>query len=112
MATRSNITGIIRGDTITINISATGIDLTGYTIFFTIKRTYNSSDSNDSSAVIKKTWVSAGATTSTVISAAESKIPPMTYKYDVQYKDLNGNIVTLAYGDFEIINEVTNRTTA
>jgi hypothetical protein len=116
MATQSDISGIVRGDTLTINISAqndnlTPIDLTGYTIFFTLRKYYDTTDTTDTRATIEKTWVSAGSSTSIVITATEMKIEPTIYKYDVQYKDLGNNIVTIAYGDFEIINEATNRAT-
>ena len=94
-----------------MNVSVTGVDITGYTFFFTLRTVYDLADTTDANAVIKKTWTSNSASsTSITISAAEAKLQPMKYKYDVQYKDLADNITTLVYGDFEIINESTNRT--
>ena len=117
MATKSDILKkIIRGDGLLINVSAqndqgTPIDLTGYTLFFTLRQYYDPTDLTDTNAVLKKTWVSAGVTTFISITGEEMKINPQIYKYDVQYVAPSGQPVTLVYGDFEVLNETTNRST-
>jgi hypothetical protein len=117
MATKSDILRqIIRGDGLVINVSAQNdlgvpIDLTGYTLFFTLRQCYDPSDETDTNAVLKKTWVSVGATTALSLTGTEMKLNPQIYKYDVQYVAPAGQPVTLVYGDFEVINETTNRST-
>lgn len=116
MATKSDIRGIIRGDTQSLTIDFTestpAVNIIGWTFFFTLRKYYDIQDNIDSGngVVIKKTWgASTSPATTIVISDLEMKIDPGTYVYDMQYKDLSGNVVTVVYGQFEVLNEATVR---
>lgn len=106
----------IKGDTwsrvITVTISNLPLDITGFTFFATLKSDYDD-DATDSTAVYQKTWTTHsdptdGQTTWTA-DPTDTNIPAGIYKYDIQYKDLSGNIETVAFGQFEVLPEVTNR---
>jgi hypothetical protein len=107
-----------RGDDKTLNLTFTNssgaaIDITGYSIFFTVK---NISDvtTDDSLAIISKTVTShtdaAAGLTSISLTNSDTNITINTYKYDIQSKDGSGNINTILTGNFIINNDVTKRT--
>lgn len=97
----SNIS-MFRGDSKTFNFKFTdsdgsALDITGHTIFFTVKPNIDD-DSTDSSAVIKKDITShynaeAGESQLT-ISSDDSNVDAKNYVYDIQLKDASGNIHT------------------
>jgi len=91
------------------------IDITGYTIFFTVKTLANI-DSADTTAIIQKT-----IETHTDPTQGESLIELTntdtdqtagSYWYDVQVKTPAGNITSCMKGQFEIMQDVTKRTSA
>ena len=111
-----------RGDSQTWNLSfvdsnSSAINITGYTVFFTIKNKntfYN--DSDDTTALVQKnvtshTVATSGLSELTLSPNDTSSISPGTYIYDMQLKDATGNIITLIRGDFLIDADVTRRTT-
>jgi len=90
---------LIRGDDqfFVLKFKQAGVvkDITGWTIFFTLKK---NQDDADSAAVIKKTITSHADPTQgeTEFRIAASETDPLQgiYYYDVQYKNTSGNVGT------------------
>lgn len=106
----------IRGDTFELTISFKDGDLaqniTGWTIFFTLK---NNIDDADADAVISKdvtqhTSPTAGVT-QILLTAAETTDLNGSYYYDIQYKDTIGVIKTFLYGKITFTKDITRRIT-
>lgn len=115
----AKIENVIRGDTHTINltISSSGsrVDLTGYTVFFTVNAEKN--PASDTSAVIQKNITShtdptEGQTTISLSSSDTASVTPGSYWYDIQLKDGDGNITSFAKDRFLVVSDITRRTTA
>lgn len=110
---------IIKGDSLTIPIinslpNGAWLNITGYTFYFTIKNKPDS-DSNDSTAIYKKTWIvhsnpTLGQTILSLTAEESNSIPAGNYYADVQWKAPNGQIKTPAIFTFSVQNAVTNRT--
>jgi hypothetical protein len=107
-----------RGDSITYRLKFTdgsnAVDITGYTIYFTVKnKTDNETD--DTLAVITKDVTShtdaLNGITDVILSASDMSIDVGAYKYDFQFKTGAGDISTVSLGEYEIIDDVTKRTT-
>ncbi len=108
----------IRGDSHTINLAitngGTAVNLTGYTVFFTVNASEAPAD--DTSAVIQKTVTSHSAPTlgQTIISLAPadtSSLTPGTFWYDIQLKDPSGNVTSFDKDKFILVSDITRRTT-
>jgi len=89
------------------------IDITGYTIFFTVKTLANI-DSDDTTAIIQKnitthTSPTAGQSLLT-LTTTDTDQTAGTYWYDLQVKTLSGNIISCEKGEFIISQDVTKRT--
>lgn len=89
------------------------IDITGYTVFFTLKEV-NDKAPNDDNAKIAKTITShtdatAGETT-IALDPSDTNLPYGIYKYDIQTKDPSGFITTVVIGDATVTDDVTKRT--
>ena len=113
-----NIISIYRGDDdqrlITFTVKATGvaIDITGWEIFFTVKK---DKDDIDDDALIAKSWTShtspsEGQTTLT-LTATDTTLDPGIYTCDFQIKKVDGAIKTIVVMPFEIFIDITRRTT-
>jgi len=111
---------LIRGDSKTYDITikdgdGVAIDITGYTIFFTVK---TSIDNNltDTTAVIKKTITShinpTEGKTQISLTEDDTNIEPCVYYYDIQLKSIGGDIKTPSEypARFTILGDVTRRT--
>ena len=107
---------VYRGDTITLPISfvdgdGNAIDISGWTLFFTLK---NAIDDTDDSAVLKvdvSGHVDAiNGLTKIVLPDSDTDDLAGEYYYDIQYKDGSGNIRTIISGHFEFVKDVTRRT--
>jgi len=92
------------------------IDITGYTIFFTVKnkQTYIDSITDTTDGLIQKTVTShttpaSGISALSLVPADTSSLAPTNYIYDMQLKDGAGKILTFIEGNFEIIADVTRR---
>jgi len=88
------------------------IDITGATIFFTVKE--NETDA-DADALISKDITShtdptAGKTSIDITAADTNDLDPGTYYYDIQYKSALGKIATIEKGNFTILADITRRT--
>lgn len=116
MATHQNL-NFDEGDDFPYSVTLTdengdAIDLTGYTFYMTIKKKKNDSDEN---AVFKKTVTSIpnptlGRVTITIDRDDTLSISPGIYSYDIKYKDDGGDIRTVIYGDFKLIQAITDIT--
>jgi hypothetical protein len=108
---------IIRGDDVAINATfkddaGVAINITGYTVFFTVKDNYTSTD--DTGALISKTITSHSAPTlgqTTInITNTDSNLAEGDYFYDFQLKDTSSKIASTQRGSLSIILDVTRRT--
>ncbi len=118
MASTGVTVDMIRNDNRTFTLTFTdengaAIDITGFTCFFTVKE--NMSDSDDD-AKIKQTWSSHSDPTNgesqfSLIPADTASLSGMYY-FDVQIKDLSSKIYTTMIGYFNIVEDVTLRTSA
>lgn len=112
------IKNYIRGDSRLISISifqsdgVTPFNLTGCEVFFTVNANSNNTSDNDSSAIIalKNSTITnptLGVANIQISNVNTQDIAPGTYYYDVQLKDANGNITSLAQNQFLVIADVT-----
>lgn len=109
---------IIRGDSESIIVDLkennTPLDITGMTIFFTVKPALTD-DLTDSTAIITKNVTSLTDPTSGIatidLTPSDTNKTPGIYYYDVQFKDADGVITSIPYGTLEIIHDVGRRTT-
>lgn len=90
------------------------IDITGYTVYFTVKKKPDADD-DDSSAVIKKdvsvhTDPTNGETSIEIAKADTEDVEPRRYVYDLQLKDASDKIASSKFGVLEVIPDITNRT--
>lgn len=112
------INNYIRGDSRLISVSifkadgVTPFDLTGCELFFTVNINSNNTTDTDAGAVIALknnaiTNPTLGVATIQISNANTQDITPETYYYDIQLKDSNGNITSLAQNQFVVIADVT-----
>ena len=89
------------------------LDITGYTLFFTVK-TLATLDSADTSAIIQKSITSHTDPTHgkslIELSNTDTDETAGTYYYDVQLKSPTGAITSCVKGEFIIEQDVTKRT--
>jgi hypothetical protein len=111
----SGIQDFYRGDTqrykLTLKDVSTGtpIDLTGATIWFTMKSAITDDDTN---AVIQKQVTNhidaINGVTEIVISSAETQDLKLgSYYYDFQYVASNGDVKTILTGKVKVLGDVT-----
>ena len=101
-----------RGDSLPLLISFTNSDgtptnITGWTLFFTLKQFEND---DDSLALIQKTVTThsnptGGQSLITIPSSSTGILG--VFPYDVQYKDTAGLILTVVRGTIEFIQDIT-----
>ena len=112
---------VYRGDDKTFSLTFTdsgggAIDISGWTIFFTVKKQANLSAPDDTDALIQKDIVThddpINGKTNIVLTPADTNITPDNHFCDIQTKDDSGNIGTVAVGLFEVHTDVTRRTSA
>lgn len=112
MAKLTGKNALICGDSRTLALDFP-FDLTGYTVFFTVKP-QDDTATDDSSALIQKTVTShvdpTNGLTNIVLSNTDTRIAPDTYVYDIQAKDGSGNISSTASQAIEFVNDITKRT--
>ncbi len=114
---------IIRGDDYSSTITFTDqsgepINITGYTVFFTVKRkgTLKGSDT-DTQAIIAKTITvhsdpTEGQTTLTLTNTETTILPTGSFVADIQIKDDSGLIASSQVFSFRVLPDVTRRTDA
>jgi len=93
-------------------ITKVPIDITGWKIYFTVKK--NKGDSDDV-AMIKVDWTShtdpVNGQTTLTLADTDTDIDPAIYICDIQIKRPAGTIKTIDVLDFEIHTDITRRTT-
>lgn len=109
---------VIRGDTwkikLTIQEDNAAADITGYQYWFTMKEDI---DKADTSAAIQEVFTAAGADAAagimvlTIPATATELVSPGYYLYDIQQKNLSGEIQTLMIGQVLVESDVTRSTT-
>lgn len=108
---------IVRGDDKLIQLQFTKddlpIDITGWTVFFTIKQTTDKI-ADDSSAVLKQDITShinpTQGITQILIDHVETAKYESSYIYDIQTKDTFGKITTVVIGQILVELDITRRT--
>jgi len=85
------------------------VDLTGYTFYMTIKKKKSDSD-ND--AILKKVITSIPAPEMGIVTISIDRNDTLksygTFPYDIKYKDSNGKVRTVLYGNFIIKQAITD----
>lgn len=105
---------IIKRDSVSFELDikncGVAIDITGYTIYFTVKSSANIS-AGDGSAIIKKIITShtdpTNGITHIVLTPTDTNQTAGEYFYDVQMKAPDGEVTSCVMGQFEIIQDVT-----
>jgi len=86
------------------------VDITGSTVFFTVKDT---SSQTDVDAILKKDVTShtfpTGGETDIELTSADTSSLLGNYLYSIKIKDSDGNIYTLAEGNITFQKEITTR---
>jgi hypothetical protein len=99
-------------NTVNINLVFTGVDLTGATVYFTVKPTYDT-DPTDGAAIIKKDVTSHTAPTlgktTIVLTPTDTTVTPGTYGYDIKLKKSTGEESTVSIGQVTIQDTYTLR---
>jgi hypothetical protein len=109
-----------RGDTvpfdITVTLSGAPYDLTGTTLFFTLKRRAAALDA--AALISKQTGTdiaivnAAAGTARLVLSPTDTAAPPLNVElyFDLQLKTTAGDIYTIASGAITFLQDITLRT--
>lgn len=89
--------------------TGTAIDITGWTVTFTIKNNYNDSDSDAIYQQIITTHTSPtqGKTTISIPDATSETFDTKTYLYDIQTVSDATVVKTILKGDFKVAWDVT-----
>ena len=107
---------VYRGDDKTYNLTfknshGVAIDITSWTIFFTVKTAESDLDAN---AQISKDITShtsaTGGLSAISLTNSDTNLTPKTYHYDVQVKKDDDTIVTIVKDKFVIHTDITRRT--
>lgn len=114
----ANLNNIYRGDDVSYTVTfkdanGTVIDITGSTVFFTVKN-FSDIAENDTAALISKTITVhttplSGITTISMTAAETRAIPVGSYKYDIQYKSATDVSRTITSGTVQFLDDVTKR---
>lgn len=101
-----------RENTVNINLTFAGVDLTGATVYFTVKSDFDN-DQADSSAKIKKDITDhddpTNGKTTVALSPSDTNIAADTYGYDIKLKKATGEQTTIAIGELEVLDVHTLR---
>lgn len=99
-------------NTVNINLTFPGVDLTGSTVHFTIKPAFDN-DPTDAAAIIKKDITSHTDPTNgkTVIplTPTDTAVTPGNYGFDIKLKKATGDESTVAIGNVTIKDIYTLR---
>ena len=104
---------IIRGDDVAISFTIGSTDLTGGTVFFTVKPLL-AYDTDDTAAVIEVEVTDHTDPTNgkTIINLTgdDTNVEPAIYYYDIQVKLASGKIISIPARKIRIWADVTRRT--
>lgn len=99
-------------NTVNINLSMTGVNLTGATVYFTVKEEADDVAS-DTTALIKKDVTShtdpTHGITTVVLTPTDTNVTPGKYGYDIKLKKASGEQTTIKVGKCNILSAFTNR---
>ena len=111
---------LIKGDNETISVVFTdqngdAIDITGYTVFFTVKSKDVLTETDDTNAIIKKDITNHSdptkGETNIVLTTADTTIAVGIYLWDLQLKSQAGIITSTTRDELEVVQDITRRTT-
>lgn len=112
----ANLSPLYRGDSREYSLSFTDsqgvkIDITGWKVYFTLKKNEVDGDSNASvkKDVTEHEAPTEGKTKIVLASADTDNLEPGEYHYDIQVKTANGSIMTVAKGRMAIKVDITRR---
>lgn len=99
-----------------VDANGAPVDLTGQTVYFTVKGTLDDDDQPDANALIKKTITShtnpAAGITNWTLSDLDMYIEPGTYYFDVIVENASGqSLPPSIYGKFIVAGHPSNRQT-
>lgn len=107
---------IIRGDDVNLELTFTdidgnAIDLTGGTVYFTVKKHLGDSD-DDAVLQAEENTFTAPETGIMILTIGneDTDLPIGQYYYDVQLKDLDNKISSSERGSFIVVKDITVRT--
>lgn len=108
---------IVQGDdkvlTFTFKDAAgAAFNLTSYTVFYTVKKNLEDADAAALISGSLTVATPASGVGTWTLAAADTKYLLGEYFYDIQTKDGSGKIVTLIVDTFEVLPEVSKRTSA
>ena len=112
MATLKDLSNL-RGDTAkyTLTITkadGTAQDITGWTVWMTIKAAFSDTDAQAKVQKIVTTHTNpTGGVTTITILASDTTALSGTYYYDIQIKKTDATIETVLYGDYVISEDIT-----
>lgn len=88
------------------------VDITGYTMYFTVKKVFDQ-DNTDANAVLQKTITALSDPTNGVFritfDAGDTLLTSGDYKYDIQAKNTSGKLTTIQQGILTIKASATRR---
>lgn len=114
-----HILSVTKGDTATYNLTFADsdglpINITGWTIFFTVKAQPDDAV-DDALALISKTvtvhTTPASGLTQIALTPVNTSIARGRHYFDIQAKTNTGTILTIMKGRFEVTYDITRRTT-
>lgn len=104
---------LIRGDSYTIKFTISGMDLTGATVFFTVKSAIDA-DATDAAALIAVEVTDhlnpTAGVTEIPLSASDTTVTPGEYYYDIQVKK-GSTVTSIPVRRCKIYGDITRRTT-
>ena len=106
-----------RGDTITLTLAFTdslgvAINITGWTIWLTLKKNIDDADGASTSLQVKATITNGvGGLASITLTSTQTALLEGTYYYDIQYKNSTSDIKTVLDGKFIFKKDITITTT-
>ena len=111
MAKLTGRNALITGDSRTIRVTAPDLDLTGYTVTFTVKSESALATDSDAGALIQKVVTTHTAPTAGItdieLTATDTRIAEGKYVYDIQFTDPSGSKSSSARQDIEFKYDVT-----
>ena len=108
---------MVRGDsnsyTLTFDENGVALNITGWTIFFTLKTNWQLPDAEASlqKIITSHSAPTAGTTVLTLAPGDTSSLEPGTYDYDIQVLTNTGQVYTVLRGKMTLEHDVTIRIT-
>ncbi len=109
---------LIRGDSVSLGVTFTdsngaAFNITGYSVFFTVKRECDISDANDDNALISKKVTShsnpTAGITAIALTTTDTDQSAGIYYWDLQLVSGGGAVSSTRRGEIEFTNDITKR---